>query len=115
MILLSLFLVMASGAHAQAVTITLGDEFEVERYAVALRPDLATTAVPGTETIAVRVTSDQVTQLALGANALRISEATLNAAPAQVTSNKDTVVFASRQPLRGYGDRQAMRVSKPVR
>ena len=105
---LPLFLAMASGAHAQSVTITPGDGFEVERYAVVLRPDLATTAVSGTETIAVRGTSGQVTQLAFTANALGVSEATLNGAPVQVTSNKDAVVFALPHALR-RGERAKLR------
>jgi hypothetical protein len=90
----------ASGAFAQPVTITPGNGFEVERYAVAIRPDLKTTAVSGTETIVVRGTADGVTQLAFTANALRIGEATLDAAPVQVTSGKDAIVFALPRVLR---------------
>lgn len=108
MTLLPLFFAVASGVHAQSVTITPGDGFEVERYAVALRPDLATTAVSGTETIIVRGTSDRATQLAFTANALRISEATLDAAPVQVSSGKDAIVFTLPRALR-KGERATLR------
>ena len=74
MILLPLLLAMSSNVHAQSVRITPGDGFEVERYAVALRPDLATTAVSGTETIVVRGTSDRVTQLAVNTNCVTRSD-----------------------------------------
>lgn len=92
--------VAASSAHAQATPAAPGDGFEVERYAVALRPDLATTAVTGTETIVVRATSDRMTTLAFTANALRISDATVDATSVQVSSSKDAIVFTLPRPLR---------------
>lgn len=108
MILLPLLLLMASGAHAQSVTITPGSGFEVERYAVALRPDLATTAISGTQTIILRGTSDGVTQLAFSTNSLRISEAMMNAAPVQVSSREDAIVFTVPRALR-RGERATLR------
>jgi aminopeptidase N len=99
-ITLLVLLAAASSSLAQSVTITPGNGFEVERYAVALRADLATTAVSGTETIVVRGTSDGVTQLAFTANALRISEATLDAAPVRVSSGKEAIVFTLPRVLR---------------
>jgi aminopeptidase N len=81
-----------------------GDGFEVERYAVALRPDLPTTAISGTETIVVRGTYDWVTQLSFTANALRISEATVDATPVKVSSSKDAIVFTLSRPLRKGGN-----------
>ena len=107
-LLLLLFLTVVSGAHAQSMTITPGEGFEVERYTVALRPDLATTAVSATETIVLRGTSDQVTQLAFTANALRVSEATLNATPVEAFSNKEALVFALPRALR-RGERATLR------
>ena len=89
-----------SPAYAQPAPIAPGEGFEVERYAVSLRPDLATTAVAGTETIVVRGTSDRVAQLAFTANALRISEATLDGAPVRVSSTRDATVFILPRDLR---------------
>jgi aminopeptidase N len=106
--LVPLFLAITPGAYAQSLRVTPGDGFEVERYSVALRPDFATTAVSGTEAIVVRGTSDGVTRLAFTANALRISEATLNARPIQVWSDEDAVVFALPHALR-TGQRATLR------
>lgn len=108
MTLAPLLPVMASGAYAQSASITPGDGFEVERYSVALRPDLATMAVSGTEAIVVRGTSDRVTRLAFTSNALRISEATVNARPIQVWSEKDAMVFSLPHTLR-KGQRATLR------
>lgn len=99
-LLLPVLLAAATHAEAQSATIAPGDGFEVERYAVALRPDLATTAVSGTETIVVRGTSDRVTHLAFTANALRIADATVDAVPAQVSSTTDAIVFTLPRALR---------------
>jgi len=88
------------GAGAQPAGVAPGYGFEVERYAVALRPDFATTAVSGTETIVLRITSDRLTQLAFSPNALRISEATADTTPVQVSSRKDAIVFILPRPLR---------------
>jgi aminopeptidase N len=98
-----LLFAVASSAGAQPGTIAPVDGFEVERYAVALRPDLATTAVSGTETIVVRGMSDRLTQFSFTANALRISEATVDATPVQVSSGKDAIVFTLPRPLRKGG------------
>lgn len=99
-VLLPLLLAAGTNAEAQSATIAPGDGFEVERYAVALRPDLATTAVSGTETIVVRGTSDRVTHLAFTANALRIGDATVDGTPVQVSSTTDAIVFTLPQALR---------------
>ncbi len=107
-IMLPLILAGVFSADEQPVTIAPGDGFEVERYAVALRPDLATTAVSGMETIVVRGTSDRVTRLAFTANALRISEATVDAAPVQVSSTKDAIVFTLPRAL-GKGGQATLR------
>lgn len=93
---LAVSLVLATPSAAQ----TPGEGFEVERYAVALRPDLATGAVSGTETIVLRSTADGLARLAFTANALRIEQASLDGAPVQVTSNKDGIDFVLSGPLR---------------
>jgi aminopeptidase N len=96
---LPLLLATASMAGAQPATIAPGDGFEVERYTVSLRPDLATTAVSGTEAIDVRGTSDNVARLSFTANALRISEATVDGTPAEVLHGRDAIVFTLPRPL----------------
>jgi aminopeptidase N len=98
--ILSIFLAAAPSAHAQPLTVAPGDGFEVERYAVALRPDLKSTAVSGTETITLRATSDRLTQLVFSPNALRISEATMDTAPVQVSSSKAAIIFTLPRTLR---------------
>jgi hypothetical protein len=62
-IVMPLLLAAASGANAQPVPISPGSGFDVERYAVSIRPDLATTAVSGMEAIVLRATSDRVARL----------------------------------------------------
>jgi aminopeptidase N len=106
-IFLALLCMAASPADAQS-TVTPGYGFEVERYAVALRPDLATKSVSGTETIVVRGTSDKVTQLAFSTNALRISEASWNALPVSVSSTDKAITFALPRALR-RGERATLR------
>lgn len=94
-----LLLAAASSAHVRAATAEPGAGFEVERYAVALRPDLSTTAVAGSETIVVNITSDQVTRLAFTANALRIDEPMVNATPVEVSSDAGAIVFGLPRAL----------------
>lgn len=99
-VILIVFLATAVSAEAQPVTIAPGTGFEVERYAVALRPDFATMAVSGMETIVVRGTSDRVMQLAFTANALRITDATVDATPVKVSLGKDAIMFTLPRDLR---------------
>lgn len=98
---------VATAAGAQP-PIAPGSGFEVERYAVAIRPDLATGTLSGTETVVVRGTGDGVTRLAFSPNALRIGDATVDGAPVRVLSSEDAVVFALPRPLR-RGDEVAIR------
>ena len=100
---LPMLVIAASSADARSATVAPGEGFEVERYTVALRPDFATTAVSGTETIVVRGTSDGVTRLAFTANALRIGDATVDGAPVRVSSGKEGIVFMLPRPLRKGG------------
>lgn len=113
---LTLLLSAVCGAAARSAIVP-GDGFEVERYAVALRPDLATTMVSGTETVVLRVTSDRLDRLAFTPNALRIDAATVDGAPIQVASGQDGIVFSLPRPLR-KGARVTLRFSlngKPAR
>jgi aminopeptidase N len=108
MILLPLLLTLSSVAHAQPVTITPGEGFDVDRYVIALRPDLATTAVSATQSIVLRATRDRVTQLAFTPNALRVSQSTLNATPVQAFSDEQALIFALPRALR-KGERATLR------
>lgn len=92
-----LLLAAASGAGARTAP---GDGFDVERYAVAIRPDLTTTAVSGTETIVLRATSDLVTRLVFTGNALRVGDAMLDGAAIPVSSSEDGTVFHLPRALR---------------
>ena len=107
-VVIPLLLAAASGAEAQPAMVAPGQGFEVERYAVALRPDLATTAVSGAETIVVRATGERVAQLAFTGNALRISDATVDGAPVEVASTAEAIVFILPQAL-GEGRKATLR------
>jgi aminopeptidase N len=114
---LTLFLTFASSTAARPAAIAPGQGFEVERYAVALRPDLATTRVSGAQTIVLRATGDRLSQLAFTPNALRIGKATADGAPIQVASSQDAIIFTLPRPLR-KGARVTLRFSldgKPAR
>lgn len=99
-VLLAMLLARVSEADAQTTRIAPGEGFEVERYAVSLRPELTTTAVSGTQVIVVRSTSDRLTRLSFTANDLRISHATVDAASLPVLSGKDAIVFTLPRALR---------------
>ena len=98
----------ASDAGAQPAPTPPGKGFEVERYAVTLRPDLATTAVSGTESIVVRGTADGVKKLAFTPNALTISEATLDDVPIEVASGQGAIIFTLPRAL-NKGTRATLR------
>lgn len=66
--------------------------FTVERYGLALTPDLATKAVAGTETIAFRTTGG-LRALAFSPNALTIDSARVGGRPVVVTKREDALVF----------------------
>ena len=114
---LSFLLASASSAGAEPIAIAPGTGFEVERYAVALRPDLATAAVSGTETIVLQSTSEGLAQLAFTANALRINDATVDGAPVRAISNDDAIIFTLPRTLE-KGDKVALHFrfeGKPAR
>ena len=114
---LTLLVAAIFGTAARSAVIGPGEGFEVERYAVALRPDLATTVISGKETIVLRATSDGLSRLAFTPNALRIDEATADGAPIQVASSPEAIVFTLPRPMR-KGAKVALRFSlngKPAR
>jgi aminopeptidase N len=93
-------LAAASGASAQPAP---GEGFQVERYEVELRPDLATTAISGSESIAIQSTSSGLAFLSFTANALRITGATADGSPVRVESSTDAIVFTLPKPLEKGG------------
>jgi len=97
------FFSAAGGSAACAADAIPGKGFQVERYTVALRPDLATTAVSGTETIVVESLSDGLARLSFTPNALRIEGAMVDGAPVEATSNAQALVFTLPRPLRRGG------------
>ncbi len=93
-------MLLGIGIHAHAEPIVPGAGFQVERYAVVLRPDLATKALAGTETIVIRSTSDRLDHAAFTANALWIDGATAGGRAISASTDKGAIVFALPQPLR---------------
>lgn len=94
-----LLFAVSFSAQAQPATSSPGDGFDVVQYSVTLRPDLATTAVSGVETITLQSTSGQLKHVAFTANALRISGATINGKPVEAVSGKDSIAFPLPTPL----------------
>ena len=88
----------AAGAAAQPVAPAPGTGFEVERYAVTLHPDLATTAVTGTQSITLRGTQ-RVSQLVFSPNALQLHAASLDGRAVTVVKRADGLVFHLPVPL----------------
>jgi aminopeptidase N len=76
-----------------------GEGFEVERYTVLLKPDLATTAVTGSETITLRATAGEIKQVAFSPNALVISEAQVDRQAVSVSSGEDAIIFTLPRAL----------------
>ncbi|MEL7690500.1 M1 family aminopeptidase [Citromicrobium bathyomarinum] len=76
-----------------------GDGFQVERYEVALRPDLATTAISGSQAIELVATDPDLRQIVFSPNALEIGDATLGGSPIPVVSNESGIAFTLPRPL----------------
>jgi len=93
----------AAGTAANSPQAAPGEGFQVERYAVALRPDLVTTAISGTEEIVVESTSAGLSRLSFSPNALRIEGAAVDGVPVEATQSPQGLVFALPHPLRKGG------------
>lgn len=87
-------------AEAEADALVPGQGFEVVRYEARLRPDLATTAIAGSQVIVLKGTGGGATSLVFSPNALRIANATLDGRPVTATSMSQGIVFALPAPLR---------------
>lgn len=91
--LLPLIFLTATGAAAPSVDAVPGKGFQVERYAVELRPDLATAAVSGTETVVIESTSTRLERIVFNINALQIEAATVDGRSITVSRSGDVIVF----------------------
>lgn len=70
-----------------------GAGFEVERYHVQLRPDLATTALSGAQRITLRSTTDHLSQLTFSPNALQVTSAELDGRTITATNTTKGITF----------------------
>jgi aminopeptidase N len=77
-----------------------GAGFDVERYAVAMTPDVATRSVSGTEEITLRSTSPALLRLPFSPNGFAIDQATADGRPVRVVSTAERLVFELPAPLR---------------
>jgi aminopeptidase N len=87
-------LFISGRADAQSAAPLPGDGFHVDRYVVSLRPDPATRAIAGTETIVVTSSSDGLSRLAFSPNALQIGDATIDGRPADISSTHDAILVS---------------------
>jgi len=88
-------------ATAAPLAAQTGEGFQVERYGVELRPDLASGAVSGRETIRIEATEADLRALVFSPNALTVSDALVDGEPAAVTSGENGIVFSlprAKQP-----------------
>jgi len=76
-----------------------GNGFQVERYEVELRPDLATTAVSGSQAIELVVTDADLREVVFSSNALEVEGATLDGSPIAVVSDESGIAFTLPRPL----------------
>jgi aminopeptidase N len=76
-----------------------GDGFEVERYEVELRPDLATTAISGSQAIELIATEPDLREVVFSPNALEIVDATVDGSPIPVVSNESGIAFTLPGPM----------------
>lgn len=77
-----------------------GQGFDVERYQVTLRPDLATTALSARERITLRATTNGLAMLEFSPNALAIADATIAGHRVIVTRTAQATRFTLPRPLR---------------
>lgn len=103
-------IVIASTTHAlaQSPPINPDERFDVEHYHIQIRPDLKTTAVAGTEAIVLKSLSEGASRLSFSANALRISQATIDGKPVTVSTNASATDFVLPRPMK-KGQRSILR------
>lgn len=94
-----LMVLFAAPTAATPMPATPGEGFEVERYEVSLRPDLASMAVSGRETIRFKSTVDGLDRLVFSPNALQIEKATLDGQPLPIDKTANGIAFALPRTL----------------
>ena len=90
----------AAMSVAFAQTTVVDEGFDVQYYQLTLQPNLTTSALTGTEVIRLKAMESDVAHLTFSANALAISNATLDGQPVAVASNQDGIRFDLPKPLR---------------
>ena len=90
-------------ASAAPLTAQPGAGFQVERYGVRLRPDPASGAVSGRETITIEATEEDLHALVFSPNALTVGDALVDGEPAAITSGEDGIVVSLPRSLRAGG------------
>jgi aminopeptidase N len=86
-------------AAAQPERVIVGAGFDVERYAVALTPNLPGKSVTGTQTITVRSRQEGLRAIAFSPNALVIESAKVDGLAARVSSDESGISIALPAPL----------------
>jgi aminopeptidase N len=76
-----------------------GGGFDVERYDLALTPDIQNKAVAGREVITLRATGEGLRRLSFSSNALSIDAATLDGAPVAVSVRDERLEVDLPTPL----------------
>jgi aminopeptidase N len=88
------WLLLANAAFAAS-----DGDFDVQRYDLALSPDVAAKTLSGREVITLRVTRDGLQRLSFSANTLSIDSASLDGQPATVRATADALEIETPEPL----------------
>lgn len=98
--LICVSLIVMALALAQPARSEGAPDIDIERYALALTPDIRNRTVAGRETITLRATRDAVRRLDFTGNALVITRATLDGVPVSHSMQDGVLSFALPRPLR---------------
>lgn len=101
-------LTLIFGMFTPAFAVAPGEGFDVERYSVAIRPNLQTSTISGSETIVLRSTLNHLSQISFSPNALRIRNATVNGVSVAVKSHEEAITFTLPRSMKN-GDRVTLR------
>src|SRR5207248_7249497 len=91
-VLMFLFLISPSIAVAEVTDSSREAAIDVIRYSLALRPDIETGSVSGTETVQFVARAD-LREIEFSPNSLAIDSATIDGKPSEVSSTEKGVVF----------------------
>ena len=90
---------MALWSGSALAEVGAGEGFDVLRYDLAVSPDIAHGTLAARETISLRITGDNVRQLAFSANALTIDSAVLDGRPVALSRTGGMLAFVPSAPL----------------